>query len=146
MDYEKLAREFFEMHFLRARQKIDLGKIISASGEEGVLLSVFHSKGKILVGDICRQLGLSPGRVTNIIKILEKRGYVAKEQGVQDRRRVYITLTEDGEKHIERKYREAVERHRLILERMGEHDAQEYFRLVKKIHEIDESFGVKEDI
>ncbi len=136
MDYEELAKKFCGMNFLCSRKKAGIEKTISVAGEEGVLLCIYSSERRVLGGEIAKELALSPGRTTNIINTLEKRGYVARENDEEDKRKVYISLTEEGERHITGRYQDAVKSYSILFERLGEQDAKEYFRILKRIHEI----------
>ena len=98
MDYETYARTFCEMQFMQAKRKMEEEQSISPRGETGVLLCIFNCGRKVLVGDISKLMGLSPGRVTNILNMLEKRGYIEREHDEADRRKVYVALTKSGGK------------------------------------------------
>lgn len=139
MDCEELAKEFCNMCFLRSRKKAGAEKMLSIAGEEGVLLCIHSSEHKILVGEIARELELTPARTTNIINVLEKKGYVFRENDQADKRKVYISLSEDGKRHIADKYEEALYKYGVLFERLGEQDSREYFRILGRIHEITEA-------
>jgi DNA-binding MarR family transcriptional regulator len=49
------------------------------------------------LGDVARNLNVTPAVVTGLIDRLERRGYVRRVASVYDRRRVYIELTTAGE-------------------------------------------------
>src|SRR4029078_1427193 len=49
------------------------------------------------LGDVARNLNVTPAFVTVLIDRLERRGYVRRVASVFDRRRVYIELTTAGE-------------------------------------------------
>jgi DNA-binding MarR family transcriptional regulator len=49
------------------------------------------------LGDVARNLNVTPAVVTRLIDRLERRGYVRRVASVFDRRRVYIELTTAGE-------------------------------------------------
>jgi DNA-binding MarR family transcriptional regulator len=49
------------------------------------------------LGDVARNLNVTPAVVTGLIDRLERRGYVRRVASVFDRRRVYIELTTAGE-------------------------------------------------
>ncbi len=138
MDYEELAKKFCEMNFLCLRKKLKIEETISVSGEDGVLLCIHSSDHRVLSGEIAGTLRLSPGRTTNIINVLEKRGYIVKENDRADKRKVYVSLTSDGERHIMEKYNQAIARYCMIFEKIGEQDAEEYFRILKRIHKAAE--------
>lgn len=139
MDYEELAKGFCRLKNLRGIRIQTLERPISVSGENGVLLYMFDTAGdrkKVLPGDLVKELGISFGRITNILKVLERKGYVQKHQDTIDRRRVYVSLTDDGERYISGRYQEAVHYFAGLFEELGEKDAAEYFRITLHIHEI----------
>jgi DNA-binding MarR family transcriptional regulator len=49
------------------------------------------------LGDVARNLNVTPAVVTGLIDRLERRGYVRRVASAYDRRRVYIELTTAGE-------------------------------------------------
>lgn len=136
MDCEELAKAFCETCFLRSRKNSGSDKIISMAGEDGVLLCIRCAGHKILVGEIASEMALTPSRVTNIIRTLEKKGYVSRENDEKDRRKVYVSLTEDGTEYITVQYQSALTKYSLLFERLGEQDSREYFRILERIHEI----------
>ena len=46
--------------------------------------------------DVIGYFGLSAGRVSNILKVLEKKGYIERNRVMPDLRRMQITVTESG--------------------------------------------------
>lgn len=103
-----------------------------------MLLCIFNCGRKVLVGDISKLMGLSPGRVTNILNMLEKRGYIEREHDEADRRKVYVALTKSGGKHLQEKYEETIRYISGIFEELGEEDTREYLRITGQIHRITE--------
>lgn len=138
MDYETYARTFCEMQFMQAKRKMEEEQSISPRGETGVLLCIFNCGRKVLVGDISKLMGLSPGRVTNILNMLEKRGYIDREHDGADRRKVYVTLTKSGGKHLREKYEETIRYISSLFRELGEEDTREYLRITGQIHRITE--------
>lgn len=139
MDYKELAKSFCRLSYLRGMRSQTLARPISVSGENGVLLYIFNmtKDGKeVLPGDLVRELGISFGRITNILKVLERKGYVHKHHDSIDRRRVYVSLTNEGERYISCKYQEALNYFARLFEQLGEEDAAEYYRITQRIHQI----------
>ena len=139
MDYEELAKSFCRLNYLRGIKIQTLERPISVSGENGVLLYIFHTTkdGKgVLPGDLVKELGISFGRITNILKVLERKGYIQKCHDRIDRRRVYVSLSDEGEAYISGKYQEAVNYFIRLFEQLGEEDVTEYYRITLRIHEI----------
>ena len=65
------------------------------------------------LGDVARNLMVTPAVVTGLIDRLERRGYVRRVPSLFDRRRVHLELTtagEDAREHAERKLAEELER------------------------------------
>ena len=60
-----------------------------------VLEAVVH-KGTLSIGEIQRKILSTTGTMPVIIKNLEKRGLVVREQDPTDKRRFYITATQEG--------------------------------------------------
>ncbi len=139
MDYEGLAKSFCRLSFLRGTRAQTIERPISVSGENGVMLYIFYMAGdgkKVVPGDLVKELGVSFGRITNILKVLEKKGYIHKHQDSIDRRRVYVSLTDEGKDYISRKYQEALDYFVRLFEQLGEEDAKEYYRITQRIHKI----------
>ena len=124
MDYETYARTFCEMQFMQAKRKMEEEQSISPRGETGVLLCIFNCGRKVLV--------------TNILNMLEKRGYIEREHDEADRRKVYVALTKSGGKHLQEKYEETIRYISGIFEELGEEDTREYLRITGQIHRITE--------
>jgi DNA-binding MarR family transcriptional regulator len=89
--------------------------------------------------DIATILGVSKSTVTDYINYLEKRGFVSRERGTEDRRDVFIVPTEKG--------REWVKRDRTIilnytdegLTRLTPEERKDFIRLLTKfVGDIDQ--------
>lgn len=65
-----------------------------------LLLHTIRSKGVITCGALAQQMSLSQATVTNIVERLEKRGFVKREKGTEDRRKVNVLMTEKGRSTI----------------------------------------------
>lgn len=139
MDYRQLAEEFCKLNFLRTRPALDSESLISAYGEVGTLFYLYHTTEKIPAGELGRQRGLTSGRNTNLLNYLEKKNYIRKESDENDKRKVFVSITDEGRRYIEGKYQRAVTRSAELFELLGERDALEYFRLRKKVIELVDS-------
>lgn len=139
MDYEELAENFCRLSFLQGTKIQALERPISVSGENGVLLCIssLAQDGKdVMPGDLVKELGVSFGRITNILKVLEKKGYICKHHDSIDRRRVYVSLTDEGKGYISGKYHAALDYFVRLFEQLGEEDAAQYYRITQRIHKI----------
>ena len=53
------------------------------------------------LGDVARQLMVTPAVVTGLIDRLERRGYVERVNSTRDRRRVHLRITATGQRALE---------------------------------------------
>lgn len=69
--------------------------------EFGVLEALYH-KGPLLLGEVQRKLLVSSGGVTYLVDRLERRGFVRRDQCLEDRRARYAVLTDEGTRFVDR--------------------------------------------
>ncbi|MDO5425792.1 MAG: winged helix DNA-binding protein [Eubacteriales bacterium] len=136
MEHQKLAEEFCEMHFLYAGKLDHLSEQISAIGEERVLFWLDRASQKVLSGELAKNLDLTSGRMANILRNLERKGYIHRENDIIDRRKVYVRLTDSGKNHFTNTYQETFRQHEKLLNSLGDQDAAEFIRLLKKAYEF----------
>lgn len=80
---------------LHSRQ---LNRVAGLTASQLLILQLLRQNEDLTAGAVARQVSLSQATVTTIIDRLEQRGLVKRERGHSDRRKVYVYLTEDGEK------------------------------------------------
>lgn len=137
--YTDLAEELFQLKTMEYEKGSKKRMDYASTGENGVLYQLYQSKDKrILAGDLARSMGLTSGRIANILKQLENKQYVVRVSGKNDRRQVNVTLTDKGKEHIEKVYRQNISDLKNQLEFLGEKDAEDYIRILRKLqHEED---------
>lgn len=146
MAFTELAKELFRLRTLEYEKGAETKIDYASTGENGVLYRLYMNEttdageeAGTLAGELARSMGLTSGRIANILKQLETKGYVVRSSGTSDRRRVYVELTEAGRTHIEEVYQgnlRDIERH---LEKLGEEDAREYIRILGRLLETEEA-------
>ena len=70
--------------------------------------------------DISRDLQLTRQRVTSVLGTMEKKGYVLLERDLDDKRRVRVKISCEGERIIEEKQQRIKKYFKLFMEKMGE--------------------------
>ena len=133
MDIQRTAEELSQMHIDQAKFLAQMGNAISASGETGVLLWLSQRTQDTFAIDIVDHFGLTPGRVANIIKRLEQRGYIERTQASDDQRKACIFLTDAGRDRANVFLDEMNTGHARILQALGEEDAAHAMRILRKI-------------
>ena len=90
---------------------------------------------------IARELSVTVGTLTIAMNSLVKKGYVVRERGKEDRRVVYISLSEKGRNA----YAHHAEFHREMIQGISEElDAEELEVLAKALTKLDRWFRQKE--
>lgn len=73
------------------------------TGPQLTVLTTIHRNGPLSVTDIARRISLSQATVTSILDRLEQQGNISRVRGKEDKRLVYIELTEKGRAILENK-------------------------------------------
>ena len=94
------------------------------------------------MSSIARELSVTVGTLTIAMNSLVKKGYVVRERGQEDRRVVYISLSDRGRKAFEHHARF----HREMIESLttGDLSEEEMQVLVKALSRLDDWFREKE--
>lgn len=127
-----MAKELVEMQMENAHQLSWIADCIAARGEAQILLMLAHRNEAVCAGELTEHVGLTSGRVANILKQLERKGYIERTPGTDDRRKVLVCLTEDGQQYAKHVYRKELDGYAWLLRVLGEADAREFMRLLKQ--------------
>lgn len=136
MDYRELAVEL--MDTIVQMQRKHLEKQISAltEGEMATLGFLDRTGDGRTIGELSQALEIGPPRVTAIVNSLVKKGFVTKRYGTRDRREIYVDITQEGRDYGRHRYEETIAHIEKTLQTLGEADAAEYVRLIKRVAEI----------
>lgn len=66
------------------------------TGPQAMVLKALIAAGELTVGDLARQVSLGQATTTEIVQRLERHGLVAKHRSTTDKRRVYVSPTEEA--------------------------------------------------
>ncbi len=61
-----------------------------------MVMQTLRNNSPITTGELAKEISLTQATVTSILDRLEKKGLVARERGVDDKRKVWLHLTNDG--------------------------------------------------
>ncbi len=139
MDYAVLAQEMSRAHCAHLREIGRVADFLQHQGEDGVLLCLRLEDKPILSGELMEKMGLTTGRVANILKHMEEKGLVCRWQDHVDRRRVFVSLTDDGRALAQVKYDQVVSSHLQILKALGgdsDQTIQAVWRFVSAVNQI----------
>lgn len=108
----------------------------ASRGTPIVLALLGHEGGAATPGRLCELSGLSKGRVSNIVRSLEAKGYVEKAPAPQDARSVVVTLTDKGRAFTDAHEQAMVSHTAAILRQLGPQDARDAVRILGHLADI----------
>lgn len=136
MDYEKLASELLKyqvgiQHHPKDEHVRELSK-----GEMAVIAYLTEICDTVTPGCLSTQCNVSTARIANTLNSLEKKGFVIRMMDAQDRRKILVQITEKGKAYGMEKRKNAMQGLTSLLEDLGEEDAREYVRIMRKIYDL----------
>ena len=136
MDYREKAEKLNRMYLTYSKELYCLEEQISTQGETGVLLSLSEHEVPMFAGEFITALGLTTGRIANILKKLEQKKLIRREFLAEDKRRVVVSLTEKGKTVSRQRYEQMVSEQQKLLEHLGEEDSESLIRIFGDLMEF----------
>jgi MarR family transcriptional regulator, organic hydroperoxide resistance regulator len=136
MDYRALANEVISN--MTKNPKMPFQKKVDdlSHGEKRILGYLAFWKKGVTSGEISEKLFLSTPRVASALNSLSKKGYIERNRDERDKRVVIVTITEAGHNFVMEEYEQALSMLETTLQKLGEKDAKEFVRILKRITEI----------
>ena len=134
--YIALAKELLES--LDRKKKGPPPEDVRASmrGEMAVLRLLMDENHPLSAGEISRTLKMTTPRIAAVLGSLQKKGLVDRVTDPSDKRRVMVTLTENGISLCKKRKQRAVSQISHMLSCLGEEDARHFVRLIKRVQDI----------
>ena len=129
-DYETLAENLCDIHFLYSKDLSNVFEQHSTRGEEAALFWLSRLESPVSAGDLAAKLRITSGRIANILGSLDRKKYIERRRSSLDRRQIDVALTEAGAAHIQTIYENAKENHITLLKNMGDDNANDFIRLM----------------
>jgi len=105
-------------------------------GELFILKFLYERESAVIPSEISGAMHSSNARISAALGSLEKKGQIHREIDTTNRRNILVTITEKGRERI-RASTKQMHRHMVdIFNEMGEQDAVEFARLLKRFSEI----------
>ncbi|MFH1339450.1 MAG: MarR family transcriptional regulator [Candidatus Omnitrophota bacterium] len=101
-----------------------------------VTLIRIYEKATTRLGNLSREMRVSPPTITGVVDRLVRNGYLRRTQDEEDRRAVNVGLTDKGKKFVEKILSEINKRWYKILARLTEEERENYLRILKRIVEV----------
>ncbi len=103
----------------------------SIRGEYGVLWYLVTQDRPVSAGELKDKLHVVPGRMTDILTALEKKGFIVRRKDETDRRVVRVCLTKDGAQEAMAKRKAIHEEYQGLFDIISPKEAKELIRLLK---------------
>lgn len=81
-------------------------KEMRVTGPQGMLMRTLVHNGEMKISDLSEMLALSNSTVSGILDRLEKNGFVKRTRSDEDRRVVYVSVTDEFKKHAQEHFDE----------------------------------------
>ncbi len=134
-----LAKEILEILGRMDKHSILSKRNFLLKGEDLFLATLDEIGGISTPSRLSEYTDFTPARLSAIIKALEGKGYIIRQQDELDKRCSIIEITEKGaeySKHLKATaFRSSLE----IIDKLGERDSAEFLRLMKRLFEIMEN-------
>ena len=132
MDWKSREQRLDALSCTHLKELYRLGSAIATQGEDGLLLCLYAENRPMLSGELVERMGLTTGRIANILRMLEAKGLVDRAQDTNDRRKVHITLTAPGRARAEAQHHARAESYRRLLDYLGDEDSESFLRLLER--------------
>jgi len=142
METDKNARndttygeQLYNILFQIMGNKKNASLIESLRGENAVLTYLVHHSTEIHPSELAEKLSLVPGRMTDILNTLEKKGMIRREKDPEDRRRVLVMITPKGIRNVTERREQIRIQYSGLYEALGQEDTIKLIELLGKMNQ-----------
>ncbi|WP_028777495.1 MarR family winged helix-turn-helix transcriptional regulator [Shimazuella kribbensis] len=132
-NHRSLNLEMNEVFMLFGKQFSKLSLQSDLSPAKFWFLVYLYRKGKSTVNDLSQETCVTSGATSLAIKSLENRGYVERIRDQEDRRVVWVSLTEGGKKIVEELSQKRAKICEQLLENLTETEKEIFLLILKKM-------------
>ena len=100
------------------------------------LLTALGHHRRLPVGEVALAAGVAAPTATRMLRCLERSGVVRREPSTRDRRVVTVSLTEKGQRLLERKRAAITEKRRAMYESLSEAERAHSERLLRRLADL----------
>lgn len=136
MEYDSLTQEVFHnlALFFRTTTQRQLRQI--SQGEFFVLNFLLEHGGEALPGTMSSAMEVSSARTAAVLNSLERKGDILRIPDQTDHRRTQVQLTEEGKRRVVQVHKSTQQSLKALLMELGEEDAAEFLRLIRRLVEL----------
>lgn len=105
----------------------------SQRGTGFVIAYLSEAEGRVIAGDLARELNVSTARIAALLRKMEKDGLIRRCRAQTDARQIVVEITQAGIEYSDMMKAQILEKAMLLLEKVGKDDLNEFIRISKKI-------------
>lgn len=106
-------------------------------------LKTVSANGSLSLGELSKRMYLHPSTITGVVDRLEKKGYVSRDRGQEDRRVIKVQLTPKGKKLVKRTPNPVQGKMIYGLKKLKREELNSLYDSVRKLVEIMEVQNLK---
>ena len=133
-DEKQYGEELYYALFEMVGNKKNTLLLESLRGENAVLTYLVNHREEIHPGTLAEHLSLVPGRTADILKSLEKKGLIIRRKDPEDRRKIIVSITEDGVLYIKERRKRIRDQYSGLYKELGAEDTVKLIELLKKMN------------
>lgn len=135
-DFSNIAELIFTLRQKCALKDLYFVKKMGISQAEFNCLAQFYEKDVLSVKELNEKLDLTPGGVTRVLTLLEKKGFIKRRISHEDRRSIDVILTKKGKEMVQKLQKEASKLHEEIFKQLDAPSREELVLSIEKLMHI----------
>ena len=118
-----------------ARQMLKQSKHTLTGAQMEMMLVIYLNDNRLSPVIAGESLGMKKAAVSRLARGLVERGFIKKVKSEKDERRVFLELTEEGNKELDDNYKEALGPFYALKKQLGD---AEYLKLIELVRKADD--------
>mgnify|MGYP003295694060 CR=1 FL=1 len=110
-------------------------------GTAFVLSYLYDNGNKVIPSELGKMMNVTTPRITAILNKLEAKNLIARNISPEDRRNVFITLSDEGRKVVEEKNAQQEMLIQTLVERVDEKDIEAFIRVLNTLDTVIDEQG-----
>ena len=98
-----------------------------------LIAATTKQKNNIVVGDLVDLTGASKSAISKKLTVLEQKGLIRRTSSVQDRRQIYVELTQQGCQMFQAEQKAKQQNIEQVIEKVGQEDMKQFIQLFNKV-------------
>ena len=133
---DAISEELYTLFAGLGRRREQEVTTASASGEEGLLHYLAYQRDGVTPGFLKDQLGVGSGRMADILRRLEEKQLIIRDEDPKDSRRVIVHITAQGRDQAVWMNQRVLAWYGKLRRYLGEEDSRELIRILRKLGEF----------